>query len=80
MNDYLHLAVFTYPHEYVVIKSFFDKEEIRYFFFNETLVGLIPFSSHAFGGIQLKVHPEDFEEAKKILDSFQDKTPHLKIV
>ncbi len=80
MKDYVVLAVFTYPHECLVVKSLLNKEHIRYFFRNETLVGLLPFSSYAFGGIQLNVHQEDYEEAKHILDSFEDKFPHLKIV
>jgi len=51
-----------------------------HYFQNETLVGLIPFSSSAFGGIKLMVHPQDVSKAKEILDSFNDKSSSLRIV
>lgn len=80
MKDYITLAKFTYQFEYVVIKGILEKEGIRFFLRNDTLVGIFPFYSNAFGGIHLLVHPEDYEEAKRILDNFTDNTPHLKIV
>lgn len=80
MKDYITLATFTYQFEYVVIKGVLEKEGIRFFLKNDTLVGIFPFYSNAFGGIHLLVHPDDYEEAKRILDHFTDNTPHLKIV
>ncbi|MFD1094524.1 putative signal transducing protein [Salegentibacter chungangensis] len=79
MREYIFLISFTYPHECLVIKNLFEQENIRFYMRNETLVSLIPFSSNAFGGIRLMVHPKDFKKAKKILDSFQNSS-HLKIV
>ncbi|EMY82686.1 hypothetical protein pgond44_01150 [Psychroflexus gondwanensis ACAM 44] len=43
MNEFIQLAVFTYPHEYTVLKLLLEKEDIRFFFQNETVIGVIPF-------------------------------------
>lgn len=79
MNNYIKIAVFTYPHEYAVLKLILEQHKIRFFFQNETVIGIIPFYSNALGGIFLKVHPQDQEEAKKILEDFQHKNS-LRIV
>ena len=80
MKDYICLATFTYPHEYFVLKLKFDEARLHYYFQNETLVGLMPFSSFAFGGIRLMVHPSNVIEAKQIIDSLNDKSSNLRIV
>ncbi|WP_373057217.1 DUF2007 domain-containing protein [Zunongwangia sp. H14] len=80
MKNYTCLATFTYPHEYVVIQLILNQENIRYQFENETLIGLFPYYSNAFGGIKLMVHLEDIKAAQKILDSFQDRSSNLRIV
>jgi hypothetical protein len=80
MKNFSCLATFTYPHEYLVIQSIFNEENIRYFLQNEMFIGIFPCYSNALGGIKLMVHPEDITDAKKILDSFQDRSSHLKIV
>ncbi|HET8808935.1 MAG TPA: DUF2007 domain-containing protein [Flavobacteriaceae bacterium] len=79
MNNFVTIATFTYHHEYVVLKLLLEQKNIRFFFQNETIIGLVPFYSNALGGIFLKVHPEDVERAKKIMDKF-GKNPVLKIV
>lgn len=80
MKDFVTLAVFTYPHEYPVLKLLLDQEGIQHFFQNETMVGVFPFYSNALGGIHLKVHYLDLEKAKEILDSFNNESTPLKIV
>lgn len=80
MKDYICLATFTYPHEYFVIKLKFEAAVIRHYFQNETLIGLLPMSSFAFGGIRLMVHPLDISKAKQIIDSLNDKSSNLRIV
>lgn len=80
MKDYICLATFTYPHEYFVLKLKLDDAGIRHYFQNETLIGLIPLSSVAFGGIRLMVHPSEISKAKEIIDSLNDKSSHLRIV
>lgn len=80
MRDYKCIATFTYPYEYFVLKLKFEDAGIRHYFQNETLIGLLPLSSLAFGGIRLMVHPSDLSSAKEIIDSLNDKSSHLRIV
>jgi hypothetical protein len=79
MNRFIQLAVFTYPHEYSVLKLLLEKEHIRFFFQNETVIGVVPFYSNALGGIFLKVHPDDLLQAKQILEDYNFEN-HLHIV
>lgn len=67
---YIQLAVFTYESEYSILRNLLDQEGIRYIFKNQTIATVLPFHSHAFGGIRLLIHPEDHEEAQAILDDF----------
>jgi succinate dehydrogenase/fumarate reductase cytochrome b subunit len=69
-EKYIQLAVFTYESEYSILKNLLDQKHIRYIFKNETIATVLPFHSHAFGGIRLMIHPEDHEEALKIYDNF----------
>ncbi|MCC8359523.1 putative signal transducing protein [Salinimicrobium sediminilitoris] len=80
MEKFITLAVFTYPHEYQVLKLILEREGIQCFFQNETMVGVFPFYSNALGGIHLKVHHLDLSKAQEILDSFNDNPAPLKIV
>ena len=80
MLNFITIAVFTYPHEYTILRLLFEQAELRFFFQNETAIGVIPFYSNALGGILLKVHPEDISQAKEIMDSFNSDSSPLKIV
>lgn len=80
MKDFITLTVFTYPHEYSVLKLLLERGEIQFYFENETTVGVFPFYSNALGGILLKVHRLDIERAKEILESFYNYPSPLKIV
>jgi len=83
MENFKPLAIFQYPAEYAVLKLLFDQEEIRYFFQNETMIGVFPFYSNALGGIRLLVHVEDIERAKEIIEDLNpnfDRPSNLKIV
>ena len=79
MEGYKTIAIFTFQSEYAVLRLLFDQARIQYVFQNETMISVLPFHSNAFGGIQLKVHTSDIEEATKIIDEL-DATAHLKIV
>lgn len=79
MEHYKTIAFFTYPGDYVVFRLLLDQREIRYFFANETMIGVLPFHSNAVGGIQLKVHPEDIVEATNLLQDWNDNS-HLRLV
>ncbi|GGE35369.1 DUF2007 domain-containing protein [Psychroflexus planctonicus] len=71
MNGFIKVAVFNYQHEYAILQLLLEQAEIRFFFQNETVLGVMPFYSNAVGGIILKVHPEDLEEAHQIIDDFK---------
>ena len=56
----------------MVLKSILDNREIDYFFQNENLISVDPLASFAYGGIQLKVHPNDFETVQLILEELNN--------
>jgi hypothetical protein len=69
MKDFITIAVFNFPQEIVVLKSILENEGIVHYFENETIVSVDPFASLAFGGIKLKIHPNDIEMVQMILDN-----------
>ena len=77
MKHFITIAIFNYPSETVVLKSILENEGIAYFFENETIVSIDPFASLAYGGIKLKIHPNDLETVQTILDNLNT---NLKIV
>lgn len=77
MKEFKTIATFNFVHEIVVLKSILEHEGIRYFFQNEHLISIDPLASYAYGGIKLKIHPNDFERVQDILDQLNN---HLKIV
>lgn len=77
MKDFVTVAVFNLPSEISVLKSILESEGIPYFFENETIVSIDPFASIAYGGIKLKVHRNDEELVRSILDNLDN---HLRIV
>ena len=77
MKDFVTVAVFNLPTEIAVLKSILENEGIHFFFENETIVSIDPFASIAYGGIKLKVHRNDVEMVKGILDNLDS---HLRIV
>lgn len=79
MSEYIKIAVFTYPSEIAILKHVLEQEDIRFYFQNETVIGILPFYSNALGGIFLKVHPDDVNQAQIILENFKS-NPNLHIV
>jgi len=77
MNGFITIAIFNSPTEIVVLKSILENKGITYFFENENLVSIHPFASYAYGGIKLKIHPNDTTIVQKILDNLNT---NLKIV
>jgi hypothetical protein len=73
MKDFKTIAIFNYSHEIVVLRHILDQEGIHYFFENENIVSIDPLASLAYGGIQLKIHPNDFEQVQEILDNLNSK-------
>ena len=79
MNDFVTAAVFDYPHEITILRHLLTEVGISFYFENETMASIAPMYSQAFGGIRLKVHPNDLLEVKDILKSLNDSN-NLKIV
>ncbi|MBS7786159.1 DUF2007 domain-containing protein [Flavobacterium sp. CYK-55] len=78
MQEFITIAVFNFAHEITILKTILDREEIPYLFQNENLVSIDPLASIAYGGIKLKVHPNDQERVQQIIDDLN--RPKLNIV
>ena len=79
MENFKTIAIFTFPSEYAVLRLLFEQLEIRHVFLHETMIGVLPFHSNAFGGIRLQVHQDDIEIAQKIIQEL-DGSSNLRIV
>jgi hypothetical protein len=77
MEHFQTIATFNFAHEILVLKSILQNEGIPFLFQNENLITIDPLASYAYGGIQLKVHTNDFETVTVILDNLKN---NLKIV
>ena len=77
MTEFITIATFNFTHEVMVLRTILDREGIPYLFQNENLVSVDPLASLAYGGIQLKIHPNDIETVQTILDDLNN---NLKIV
>ncbi|XLS29233.1 DUF2007 domain-containing protein [Flavobacteriaceae bacterium M23B6Z8] len=80
MKHYVLVATFTYPYEYMVLKTILAEEGIRFTFENETMVAITPFYSNALGGIRLKVHRDDVTATIEIIKNLDEKGSPLRIV
>ena len=78
MTEFITVATFNYVHEITVLKTILDHEELPYLFQNENLISIDPFASIAYGGIQLKVHPNDVSRVKEIIEELN--RPNLNII
>ena len=67
MKDFITIARFTYPSEYVIIELLLQQKNINYFFLNETAITILTFHSNTFGGIRLQVHKNNKDMAVKII-------------
>ena len=72
MTEFQTIAIFNYPHEVIILKSILENKGIQYLLLNENLIGINPMATIAYGGIQLKIHPNDFEIVKEILDDLNN--------
>lgn len=72
MDDFQTITTFTFAHDIIVLKSILQNESIPFLFQNENLIAIDPFASIAYGGIDLKVHINDFERVQEILDNLNN--------
>ena len=79
MKNFITVARYTYPSEYAVLELLLQREGIRYVFFNETVINILPFHSNAFGGIRLQVHKNDAQKVKDLINELNNDSP-LRVV
>jgi len=72
MDHFQTIAIFNFAHEIIVLKSILQNEGIPFLFQNENLISIDPFATIAYGGIHLKIHPNDFERVQEILDNLNN--------
>ena len=80
MLNFVTVATFTYSYEYAVLRVVLDHKGIKHVFENDMMLSVFPFYSNAIGGISLKVHQNDVELTKQILNDFYSKQSNLRIV
>ena len=71
MTNFVVAAIYTYSYEFAVLRLILEQKNITHFFQNETMLNIIPFHSHALGGIRLMVHPDDLNEVLQIIDDLK---------
>lgn len=79
MKHFVTAAVFTYPYETAILKHLLQDAGLQFYFENEFMSSVVPMYAVALGGIKLKVHKNDLETVKQILEDFNFNN-HLKIV
>ena len=72
MNNFITIATFNFPHEIVVLKSILENKGILFYFQNENLISVNPMATIAYGGINLKIHPNDVLIVQTILDNLNN--------
>ena len=80
MRNFILIATYTYPHEYLVLRFILEKEGIPFVFENETMIGISPFYSNALGGIRLLVHEDYAEYVRELIQELDRPGSHLHIV
>lgn len=79
MKHFVTAAVFTYPYEIAILRHILTDAGLSFYFENEAMAQVIPMYTYALGGIKLKVHKNDLDTVKEILEDFNYNN-HLKIV
>ncbi len=79
MKDFITVANFNYPTDYVVLKMLLQQEEIPFVFLNETSASILPITFCGKGGIRLQVHKNDSEKVLQIISDLENEGS-LKIV
>ncbi|WP_298224138.1 DUF2007 domain-containing protein [Flavobacterium sp.] len=76
--EFVTVVTFNYSHEITILKTILDHEGIPYLFQNENLISIDSLASIAYGGIQLKVHPNDINSVQEIIEELN--RPNLNII
>ncbi|HHW58996.1 MAG: hypothetical protein WBL11_07115 [Bacteroidales bacterium] len=69
-ENFTLLAIFSYPHEYFVLKSLLEAEGIEVILKDDITIYVDPLLSQAIGGIKMYVPIDKYKKAKKIFDEY----------
>ena len=67
MNNFKILISFEYVHEAHIVRGYLESNDITVFLQDELTIQENHLYSNAIGGVKLKVHESQYEEAKKLL-------------
>jgi len=67
MNHFQTVAIFTYPSEMAIARSFLESNNIECFVKDELTIQVHNFYSNAIGGIKMQVKQQDFKKARHLL-------------
>lgn len=73
MTEFITIKTFNFAFEIIVLKTILLDKKIPHLFKNENLVGINPGGTFGYGGIDLQIHPNDFNEVQQILDDLNTK-------
>lgn len=79
MKDFITITTFSFQSDYAILRLVLDQHQIRYFFLDETMMGILPFHTYKNGGIRLQVHKDHVEQALQIIKDL-DSSSNLRIV
>ncbi len=78
MTEFVTVATFNFAYEITILKTILEHKAIPHLFQNENLISIDPLASFAYGGILLKVHPNDLSIVKEIIEELN--RPNLNII
>jgi DNA-directed RNA polymerase subunit RPC12/RpoP len=70
MNDWVTIAIFTYPHQAALLSSKLEAEGIECYTKDGNTISANPFYSNAIGGVKIQVRENDVEVANKIVKDY----------
>lgn len=77
-DAFVCVAVFSLPHESLILRARLDAEEIDYFVENENVISVQPFYSNAVGGIRIMVPEDQAEKALALISETEAIADDLK--
>jgi len=77
MTEFITIATFIFVYEILVLKTILDREDNPLFVSKWKLSFYRSLTNLSYGGIQLKIHPNDIKIVQQILDGLNN---NLKIV
>jgi len=80
MEPWITIATFQFHAEIAILKHQLERIGIPFLFENEHLIASDPFASLAYGGIRLKIHPNDAEQVEALLNDLFPNDFNLKII